>query len=496
MVVIGLVWFVSQLLRQWVAPVPLTAGIWLGDLWLLPLAFLLAGFPLARLESRLDRVADRRAGDRDDPARAAVADVPDFDAFGEPASRATSLMVADEPGRRRTRSTPSSGSSWSPRWRRWRSCSCAASGARARRCGACSRPVLAGALGARAARRRLPARQARRRAGSPSTRPRCSCSPPSRSSSSSALLRARARALGDRRPAGRPARAGRARRPARRARPRPARPDARARLLGARVRAPTSASTASRSSCPPRQRPRRRPSSSAAATPRRRADPRRRRCATSRELVGAVTSAAGIALENERLQADLRARLSDLRASRARIVEAGDTARRKLERDLHDGAQQRLVSLSRRAAARRQQAARRTARGASCSSTAREELNASLEELRSIARGIHPAVLSDHGLPVALESLAARAPVRVDARRRPRRAPAAAGRGRRLLPRRRGPDERRQVRRGRAARRSTSRARTARWSSRSPTTARAAPTRPTAPGCAGWPTASRRSTGG
>ena len=64
------------------------------------------------------------------------------------------------------------------------------------------------------------------------------------------------------------------------------------------------------------------------------------------QLVGAVTSAAGIALENERLQADLRARLSDLRASRARIVEAGDTARRKLERDLHDGAQQRLVSIS------------------------------------------------------------------------------------------------------------------------------------------------------
>ena len=64
------------------------------------------------------------------------------------------------------------------------------------------------------------------------------------------------------------------------------------------------------------------------------------------ELVGAVTSAAGIALENERLQADLRARLAELRASRARIVEAGDTARRKLERDLHDGAQQRLVSLA------------------------------------------------------------------------------------------------------------------------------------------------------
>ena len=129
------------------------------------------------------------------------------------------------------------------------------------------------------------------------------------------------------------------------------------------------------------------------------------------ELVGAVTSAAGIALENERLQADLRARLADLRASRARIVEAGDTARRKLERDLHDGAQQRLVSLSRLAAPGREAAACPPKR--SCSTTARDELNASLEELRRIARGIHPAVLSDHGLPVALESLAARAPVRV-----------------------------------------------------------------------------------
>ena len=108
---------------------------------------------------------------------------------------------------------------------------------------------------------------------------------------------------------------------------------------------PTSAATASPSSCPARTRPRRRPSSSAAAS----ASPRwstTPRCADEPQLVGAVTSAAGIALENERLQADLRARLSDLRASRARIVEAGDTARRKLERDLHDGAQQRLVSLS------------------------------------------------------------------------------------------------------------------------------------------------------
>jgi signal transduction histidine kinase len=130
------------------------------------------------------------------------------------------------------------------------------------------------------------------------------------------------------------------------------------------------------------------------------------------QLVGAVTSAAGIALENERLQADLRARLSDLRASRARIVEAGDSARRKLERDLHDGAQQRLVSLSillRLVAGKLPAGSPET----KLLATARDELSASLEELRGIAQGIHPAVLSVHGLPVALESLAARAPVQV-----------------------------------------------------------------------------------
>ena len=126
------------------------------------------------------------------------------------------------------------------------------------------------------------------------------------------------------------------------------------------------------------------------------------------QLVGAVTSAAGIALENERLKADLRARLSDLKASRARIVEAGDAARRRLERDLHDGAQQRLVSLSVIL-----RVVQNRVPDEPLLQTARDELSASLEELRNIARGIHPAVLSDHGLPVALESLAAVAPVKV-----------------------------------------------------------------------------------
>jgi len=130
------------------------------------------------------------------------------------------------------------------------------------------------------------------------------------------------------------------------------------------------------------------------------------------ELVGAVGAAAGIALENERLQADLRARLEELRGSRARIVEAGDAERRRLERNLHDGAQQRLISISvaLRLVASRLEPESEAARllGAS-----REELAASLEELRELAQGLHPAVLSDHGLGVALETLAARSPVRV-----------------------------------------------------------------------------------
>ena len=130
------------------------------------------------------------------------------------------------------------------------------------------------------------------------------------------------------------------------------------------------------------------------------------------ELVAAVCAAAGIALENERLQADLRARLEELRGSRARIVEAGDAERRRLERNLHDGAQQRLISLSvaLRLVASRLQPGSEAAR---LLEEARAELKESSHELRELAQGIHPGVLSDHGLGVALETLAARAPLRV-----------------------------------------------------------------------------------
>jgi signal transduction histidine kinase len=104
----------------------------------------------------------------------------------------------------------------------------------------------------------------------------------------------------------------------------------------------------------------------------------------------------------------------ELRASRARIVAAGDAARRRLERDLHDGAQQRLVALSvalRLAKAR----LRDDPDGAETLITgAADELSHALEELRELARGIHPAILSDRGLAPALEALAARSPVPVD----------------------------------------------------------------------------------
>jgi signal transduction histidine kinase len=131
------------------------------------------------------------------------------------------------------------------------------------------------------------------------------------------------------------------------------------------------------------------------------------------ELLDGVASAAGLALENERLQAELRAQLEELRDSRARIVEAGDTARRRLERNLHDGAQQRLVALSVGLGLAEAKLATDPLRAAEMLTAARVELTAALEELREIARGLHPAILS-RGLGVALEAVAERSPVPVE----------------------------------------------------------------------------------
>jgi PAS domain S-box-containing protein len=118
--------------------------------------------------------------------------------------------------------------------------------------------------------------------------------------------------------------------------------------------------------------------------------------------------------EVHRLNAELHERLEELAASRARIVTAGDVERRRLERNLHDGAQQRLVSLAlslRMAQARLESdpaGARELLSGAA------DELVLALEELRELARGLHPAVLTDRGLRAAVEMLAGRAPVPVE----------------------------------------------------------------------------------
>ena len=131
------------------------------------------------------------------------------------------------------------------------------------------------------------------------------------------------------------------------------------------------------------------------------------------QLVHAAGAAAALALENQRLSAELRARIEDLRTSRARLVEAGDTERRRLERNLHDGAQSRLVAL-----ALKLRLARTRAEGhpeiASILDESSAELQAGLDELRELARGIHPAVLTDRGLRAALETLANRSPVPVE----------------------------------------------------------------------------------
>ena len=135
-------------------------------------------------------------------------------------------------------------------------------------------------------------------------------------------------------------------------------------------------------------------------------------------LIEEVVSAARLALQNEQLQAEVYAQLDELRASRARIVEAADEERRRLERDLHDGAQQRIVALSLALQVLHSELgpepdAELEARVA----TAQATLRKGLAELRKLAHGIYPAVLSDEGLAAALEVFVEQedVPIRLDA---------------------------------------------------------------------------------
>jgi len=132
-------------------------------------------------------------------------------------------------------------------------------------------------------------------------------------------------------------------------------------------------------------------------------------------LVGLLRSkTAGLELENVRLDAALRARVEELRASRARIVQASDTARRRLERDLHDGAQQRLVALALDLKLARGKLDSDPAAAANLLDASIEDLAEATRELRELARGIHPALLTDRGLGPALEAIASRAPIPVE----------------------------------------------------------------------------------
>jgi signal transduction histidine kinase len=135
-------------------------------------------------------------------------------------------------------------------------------------------------------------------------------------------------------------------------------------------------------------------------------------------LIEEVVSAARLALQNERLQAEVYAQLEDLRASRARIVEAADAERRRLERDLHDGAQQRIVALSLALQVLRSQLGPEPhPELEGMVAAAQATLQQGLVELRELAQGIYPAVLSDEGLAAALEAFAEQAdvPIRLEA---------------------------------------------------------------------------------
>lgn len=131
------------------------------------------------------------------------------------------------------------------------------------------------------------------------------------------------------------------------------------------------------------------------------------------DLVEAVSAAAALALERERLEAELRARVEELSESRERMIKFGLDERRRLERDLHDGAQQRLVSLALDLRLAHDKVRADPDGAEELLGGAAAGLNDALEELRELARGIHPAILSDRGLAPAIEALARRAPLPV-----------------------------------------------------------------------------------
>lgn len=131
------------------------------------------------------------------------------------------------------------------------------------------------------------------------------------------------------------------------------------------------------------------------------------------ELVDSVCAAAALTLENERLRAELLARLSELQASRARLVEATEAERRRIERDLHDGTQQRLVSIAMALGLAESKLLNDRRAVEPVLREARDALTLALEELRELSQGIRPAILIERGLAPALDDLSRRAALSV-----------------------------------------------------------------------------------
>jgi signal transduction histidine kinase len=139
------------------------------------------------------------------------------------------------------------------------------------------------------------------------------------------------------------------------------------------------------------------------------------------DLLRSAVAATRLAVENERLAAEVRAQLEEVRASRVRIVEAADVERRRVERNLHDGAQQRLVTLSLAMRQVRDELPDDADQTAESIDGLIAELKSAIDDLRELARGIHPAILTEEGIAGAVASLADRSAVPVRIERAPGR---------------------------------------------------------------------------
>lgn len=136
--------------------------------------------------------------------------------------------------------------------------------------------------------------------------------------------------------------------------------------------------------------------------------------ASTSNLMETVSRGASLALENERLSAELKANLEELRDSRARIVDAGDQARRQIERNLHDGTQARLSSIMMELGLADSRFGSDPGEARALVAGARENLALALQELRDLSQGVHPGVLTERGLAVAVKELTYRHPLQVD----------------------------------------------------------------------------------